>query len=275
MDFKALLNTSEYDFLQTNPRLGSRIMLLGVSGSHGYGTNREGSDIDFRGVTLNLPSDLIGLTLFDQYEDPNTDTVIYSFNKLVNLLLNCNPNTIEILGLDDDQYMIKTVVGQEILDHRQLFLSKRAAASFGHYADAQLRRLQNAIARDTLPQPSREEHILKSVNHALDDFNRRQQEEYKTSAKLYIDTAETEGLETEIFLDADFRHYPLRKYNDMMNTLHTVVRDYDKGEGRDPDTQTGSRPESASEYPKRRLYAGKCPDTGILRDRDRLRTAFS
>ena len=195
MDFKALLNTSEYDFLRTNPRLGSRIMLLGVSGSHGYGTNREGSDIDFRGVTLNLPSDLIGLTSFDQYED---------------------------------QYVIKTAAGQELLDHRQLFLSKRAAASFGHYADAQLRRLQNAIARDTLPQPSREEHILKSVNHALDDFNRRQQHEYKTGAKLYIDTAETEGLETEIFLDADFRHYPLRRYNDMMNTLHTVVRDYDK-----------------------------------------------
>ena len=113
MDFKALLNTSEYDFLQTNPRLGSRIMLLGVSGSYGYGTNREGSDIDFRGVTLNLPSDLIGLTSFDQYEDANTDTVIFSFYKLVNLLLNCNPNTIEILGLDDDQYVIKTAIGQE------------------------------------------------------------------------------------------------------------------------------------------------------------------
>ena len=130
--------------------------------------------------------------------------------------------------MDDDQYVIKTAVGQELLDHRQLFLSKRAAASFGHYADAQLRRRQNAIARDTLPQPSREEHILKSVNHALDDFNRRQKDEYKTGVKLYIDTAETEGLETEIFLDADFRHYPLRRYNDMMNTLHTVVRDYDK-----------------------------------------------
>ena len=143
MDFKALLNTSEYEFLQTNLRLGSRIMLLGVSGSYGYGTNREGSDIDFRGVTLNLPSDLIGLTSFDQYEDPNTDTVIYSFNKLINLLLNCNPNTIEILGLDEDQYVIKTAVGQELLDHSQLFLSKRAAASFGHYADAQLRSIRN------------------------------------------------------------------------------------------------------------------------------------
>ena len=130
MDFKALLNTSEYDFLRTNPRLGSRIMLLGVSGSHGYGTNREGSDIDFRGVTLNLPSDLIGLTSFDQYEDPNTDTVIYSFTKLVNLLLNCNPNTIEILGLDEDQYVIKTAVGQELLDHRQLFLIQTGSGFF-------------------------------------------------------------------------------------------------------------------------------------------------
>ena len=41
--------------------------------------------IDFRGVALNLPSDLIGLTSFEQYEDTVTDTVIYSFNKLVSL----------------------------------------------------------------------------------------------------------------------------------------------------------------------------------------------
>ena len=76
MNFTPLLNTKEYEFLHTSPRLGSRIMLLGVSGSYGYGTNREGSDIDFRGVALNLPSDLIGLTSFEQYEDTATDTVI-------------------------------------------------------------------------------------------------------------------------------------------------------------------------------------------------------
>lgn len=228
MNFKALLQSPEYEFIRTEPRLGDRIMLLGVSGSYGYGTNREGSDVDLRGVTLNIPSDLIGLTSFEQFEDRKTDTVVYSFNKMVGLLLNCNPNTIEILGLDDDQYLIRSALGQELLDHRGLFLSKRAAASFGHYAEAQLRRLQNAIARDTLPQPLREEHILKSVNHALDDFNRRTAEQYKTNARLYIDRAQTEGLETEIFLDADFRQYPLRHYNDLMNTLNAVVRDYDK-----------------------------------------------
>ena len=228
MDFRQILNTEEYGFLRENPRLGNRVMLLGVSGSYGYGTNREGSDIDFRGVTLNLPSDLIGLTSFEQYEDTTTDTVIYSFNKLVSLLLNCNPNTIEILGLDEEQYVIRSGLGQELLDNRSLFLSKRAAASFGHYADAQLRRLQNAIARDSLSQPSREQHILKSVTHAMEDFNRRHTDRDKSQARLYIDKAETEGLETEIFLDAAFQHYPLRTYNDLMNTLNSVVRDYDK-----------------------------------------------
>ena len=77
MNFEELLQTKDYDFLRTNPRLSGRIMLLGLSGSYGYGTNREGSDVDFRGVALNLPSDLIGLTSFEQFEDRTTDTVIY------------------------------------------------------------------------------------------------------------------------------------------------------------------------------------------------------
>ena len=228
MDFKSLLNTEEYRFLKENPRLGRRIMLLGVSGSYGYGTNREGSDVDLRGVTLSLPSDLLGLTEFAQFEDRTTDTVVYSFNKLISLLLSCNPNTIEILGLDEDQYLIRTELGQELLDNRHLFLSKRAAASFGHYADAQLRRLQNAIARDTLSQPSREEHILRSVQHAMDDFNRRHQEDEENRAEIFVDDAVTEGLEKEIFIRATYRHYPLRKYNELMNTLNLVVRDYDR-----------------------------------------------
>ena len=228
MDFKALMNSSEYDFLRTNERLGKRIMLLGLGGSYAYGTNNEGSDIDFRGVTLMMPSDLLGLTEFEQYEDDKTDTVIYAFNKLVKLLLDCNPNTCEMLGLDEEQYLIKTDLGQELIDNSRLFLSKRAIKSFGGYADAQLRRLQNAIARDTLPQNDREKHILKSVMNALDDFNRRNIASDKGSVKIYIDQAENSELETEIFVDADYKHLPLRDYTDMWGTMRTVVRDYDK-----------------------------------------------
>ena len=131
IDFKELMMTEEYDFLRTNPRLGNRIILMGLGGSYAYGTNNANSDIDFRGITLNLPSDLLGLTSFEQYEDPATDTVLYSFNKIVNLLLECNPNTCEMLGLDDDQYLIMTPLGRELLDNKRIFLSKRAVKSFG------------------------------------------------------------------------------------------------------------------------------------------------
>lgn len=227
MDFKKLMNSEEYDFLRTNERLGNRIMLLGLGGSYSYGTNNEGSDIDFRGVTLQMPSDLLGMTEFDQYEDDKTDTVIYGFNKLVKLLLECNPNTSEMLGLDEDQYLIKSELGQELIDNTHLFLSKRAIKSFGGYADAQLRRLQNAIARDTLPQSDREKHILKSVMNALDDMNRRH---YGKSGdiRLYIDKAENPELDTEIFVDANYEHFPLRDYTDLWGAMRSVVRDYDK-----------------------------------------------
>lgn len=190
MDFKALMNTTEYNFLRANERLGDRIMLLGLGGSYAYGTNNEMSDIDFRGVTLMMSSDL--------------------------------------LGLDEDQYLIKSELGQELINSSGLFLSKRAIKSFGGYADAQLRRLQNAIARDMLPQSDREKHILKSVMNALDDFNRRYAGKEIGSIRLYIDKAENPELDAEIFVDADYKHFPLRDYTDLWRTMRTVVRDYDK-----------------------------------------------
>ena len=228
MNFIDLMNSSKYDFLRTHPRLGKKIILLGLGGSHAYGTNNCNSDIDFRGITLNSTSDLLGLTSFEQYEDDSTDTVIYSFNKIIRLLLECNPNTCEILGLEENQYLIKTPLGQELIDNKDLFLSKRAAKSFGGYASAQLRRLQNAIARDSMPQPNREQHIFNSVKNALDDFNRRYNNLVLGSINLYIDDGVTEGFTKEIFVDANYSHIPLRDYDKMFSTMNSVIREYDK-----------------------------------------------
>ncbi len=228
MDFKELMNTSDYDFLRTNPHLGKRVILLGLGGSHAYGTNNENSDIDFRGITLNQSSDLLGLTKFEQYDDPNTDTVIYSFNKVIPLFLECNPNTIEMLGLDEEQYFILTPIGRELLEHKSLFLSKRAIKSFGGYAGAQLRRLQNAIARDAMPQTDKEQHIFRSVKNALEDFNLKNSTTDKGSLRLYIDDSDNLEFETEIFVDAEYKHMPLRDYNNMFSVMTNVIREYDK-----------------------------------------------
>lgn len=65
----------EYDFLRTNPRLKDRIIFLTLGGSYSYGTNVKTSDVDLRGCALNIPSDLLGLTNFEQFVHAQTDTL--------------------------------------------------------------------------------------------------------------------------------------------------------------------------------------------------------
>lgn len=230
MDFNELLKTDDYDFIRTNERLGDRIMLLGLGGSYAYGTSNEDSDVDFRGITLNLPSDLIGLTEFEQYVDDRTDTVIYSFNKMVKLLLECNPNTCEILGLEDDQYLIKSPLGQELRNNAGIFLSLKAVRSFGRYANDQLRRLQNALARDSLPQADRERHIMNSVQSVIDSFNcvNRNLGNEQADIKLCLGNSDNPDMDQEIFVDAVCHHYSLRKFADLSGRFHGVLREYDR-----------------------------------------------
>ena len=228
MDFSELLNSAEYAFLKTNEHLGNNIIMLGVAGSYSYGTNNENSDIDIRGITLNRKSDLIGMTSFEQYVDDNTDTCIYSFNKIINLLLNCNPNTIELLGLKQEHYLYLNDIGKELINNKKLFLSKRAIQSFGGYASAQLRRLQNALARDSYPQEEKEKHIYNSVKNAINTFNDRYQEFQEGSLKIYIDQSNKIDMNEEIFVDANLKHYPLRDYKNIWAEMNNIVKDYDR-----------------------------------------------
>ncbi len=94
--------------------------------------------------------------------------------------------------------MIKTVLGQQLLDNREMFLSKRAAKFFSGYESAQLRRMQNAIARDSMPQQEREMHILNSVRNAMEDFQRRSEVFDRGTMRIYIDDAENPEMEKEI-----------------------------------------------------------------------------
>jgi len=223
-----ILKSKAYNFLQADEHLGRHIILLGLAGSYSYGTNNENSDIDIRGVTLNRKSDLIGLTNFAQFVDQKTDTVIYSFMKMITLLLSCNPNTIELLGLNPEHYLYLHPLGQELIDNAPLFLSKRAIYSFGGYADAQLRRLQNALARDSYSQQEKEQHIFNSVKNAMYDFRKRYEPFENGAIHIYTAKAINPDLEKEIFVDVSLKHYPLRDYKNIWNEMNNIVRDYDK-----------------------------------------------
>lgn len=222
---KELIHTPPYDFLWSNPHLGDRIMFLTYGGSHSYGTNVATSDIDIRGCAFNSRSDLIGLTNFEQVVNEATDTTVYGFNKLIGLLLNCNPNTIEMLGCKPDHYFLMTPAGQTLIDNRKLFLSKRAVGSFGGYATQQLRRLENALARDAYPPEVKERHIMGSCNNAMMSFPCR----YKTFSpeQIQLHVEDLDGVPA-IFADVDMKNIPLRQFISISNELTEVTRHYDK-----------------------------------------------
>lgn len=100
-----IIERKEYDFLRTNIHLGQNNILIGLGGSHAYGMNIQTkdyvSDIDIRGIAINSKEEILLNNDFEQVVDSETDTVIYSFNKIIELLSKMNPNTCEILGLED------------------------------------------------------------------------------------------------------------------------------------------------------------------------------
>lgn len=237
---KKKLHSKEYDFLRENKQLGSHIILLTLGGSYAYGTNQETSDIDLRGVYLNSKEELLGIfEPSEQFTEIQTDTVIYSFQKIIKLLLNCNPNTIELLGSKQEHYLYLSSIGKELLEHRHLFLSKKCINSFGGYANSQLRRLSNKSAR-LVSQSERERHILKTIEHVSYDFK----EHYvnpEDGIRLYIDQSDREEFDTEIFMDINLTHYPLRDYKGMWSEMANIVREYGK---------LGKRNEKAIEHDK-------------------------
>ena len=120
----------EYNFLRSDARLNINICLLTLGGSHAYGTNVETSDLDVRGIAVNSAREILLGRDFEQVIDNPTDTTIYSLKKMVQLLCQCNPNCIEILGCKPEHYLILDKYGKMLLDNKEKFLSKRCINTF-------------------------------------------------------------------------------------------------------------------------------------------------
>lgn len=213
-EIKDLLDSDEYKFLKTNRFLGDNIILLALGGSRAYGTNLPESDTDIRGIAINPSKQIYGLENdFEQVVETNTDTTIYSLNKMTKLLISCNPNTIEILGCRPEDYLYIAPYGQAILDNKQNFLSVRAIDTFGGYARAQYNRLEHALLGNGNNEEKKLDMLLHSLNCSLDAFNIKHKnsksnitlrilsvEEYKEVIKEKYEKAKTE-VEKKFALD--------------------------------------------------------------------------
>lgn len=237
---KNAVQSKDYNFLRENEKLGSSIILLVVSGSHAYGLDKETSDIDLRGISLNSKKEVLLGRDFEQVVDESTDTTIFSFKKAVQLLTSNNPNTMELVGCRPEHYLYLSDLGKRLIDNRKMFLSKMCIFTFGGYANAQLRRLGNKSAR-LLSQAENEKYILKSIDNAQYDFKNRYFPMGADNLKLYIDSSDQEGYDSEIFMDINLQHYPLRDWTGMWNEMKSIVSSY---------TKFGKRNETAIEKNK-------------------------
>ena len=206
-------------------------MFLTLGGSHAYGTNIETSDLDIRGCAFNTKKEILLNNCFEQVIDNTTDTCVYGFNKLIKLLTNCNPNVIELLGLPREKYFLLHPLGEKLIEHSHLFLSKQAINTFGGYAYAQLRRLDNKAVR-TVSQSEQEIHILHSIENAKLTFKDKYFDHNEDDIKLYVDNAVNNDLDSEIFMDINLKHYPLRDYKNMWSEMKEIVKEYAKNSKR-------------------------------------------
>lgn len=237
------MNTHEIkQMIMTDPRYNflkdiDNMAMITLGGSYAYGTNNENSDIDIRGCALNSKKEILLGRDFEQVVDTTTDTTIYSFNKLINLLSKCNPNTIEMLGCKKEQYLYLSKAGELLLDNTKLFLSKQCIYTFGGYATAQLRRLENKSVR-VAEQDKREKHILATIESAKYIFEER----YGISGvELFVDTSDKPEFSHELYANVHADRVPLRDLHGFMGEVTGIIRSYDR---------TGSRNSKAIEHNK-------------------------
>lgn len=140
MDYK---NIVDVKFDKNYKWLYNNTIYVCQTGSKAYGTNIETSDDDFRGVSLGRKVDYLGLRdSFQQYTLNDPDFVVFEFKKVLKLLSEGNPNTIEILFVEPNDIKYITPVGEKLLAFRDNFITKSCKEKFLGYAKAQLARLK-------------------------------------------------------------------------------------------------------------------------------------
>ena len=119
---------------------GSQPLLLVIRGSHAYGTNVETSDTDYAGVFIQSIDNILGFGYKEQINDDKNDIVIYEIQRFLQLLSSNNPTVLELLNTPEDCILYKHPIFDEVLNNRDIFITKICAKSFGGYGKMQIQK---------------------------------------------------------------------------------------------------------------------------------------
>ena len=159
---------------------------LTLHGSQAYGLSNELSDTDVKGICI--PPREVENDLFQRFEqaennadterefahwknpkNPKFESVIYSLRKFFLLAAKVNPNIIELIWTDSSTWLKQTWWGENLLSHRNKFLSTKAKFTFSGYAFAQAAKIERHrkwIVQGELKKPMREDFGLPVITPA-------------------------------------------------------------------------------------------------------------
>jgi len=124
-----------------NLKQSNQIIFEFVSGSHLYGLNIEGSDIDVRGIFFNKDDELFTVNpQFHQVSDDTNDTCYYSLKKFLTLAMKGSPNVIEFLFCDNPFIKISSAMYEHLRANRDIFVTKELFNTYFGYANGQIHR---------------------------------------------------------------------------------------------------------------------------------------
>ena len=125
------------------------------AGSISYGTNLPTSDVDFRGIFCADPVNVRTpfFTVKECEDVDEEDTKLFELSHFMKLCLDCNPNVIETLWVDDSDITFRTPAYDMLRDHRHELLSSKIAFTTSGYAMSQLKRIKGHNKWINNPQP--------------------------------------------------------------------------------------------------------------------------
>lgn len=216
----AIINSDGYQkVLQTMKERGYQPILIAITGSHGYGTNVEGSDIDIRGIYINSVNEILGIAPDKEqivYNDP--DVQVYSLKKALWLLKKANPAMLELLGCRPSEYLYLTQEGKWLIDNAQIFLSKDIVKTFGGYVKSQLNRLANKSGRG-------KDEILENEQRSYEKAFLSYKERFKgfvsESSNVYMK-------DDTLYCSIAIEDAPLERFAALTNEINAIHKDYGK-----------------------------------------------
>lgn len=178
------LNLKNLSPEETRELVPEGVILLGYRGSIAHGTylNPEHvedsiDDKDIMGVIIPPLEHYFGLREWGsrgtkEKKIREWDSVTYELRKFISLLYGSNPNVLSLLWLEPHHYILKTELGDQLIEARRLFVSKKIYYAFIGYAYGQLKRMTHLATQGYMGQKRKElvekfGHDTKNGSHLI------------------------------------------------------------------------------------------------------------